>query len=231
VSIFFRPRPMADTAKDGATVSQKKGAPKAEKPAEDAKQPAAPTTVDTPEDCARTVVLFGCLRKSEAAAIRALWPNVEAVQFSSRKVSHTAVVFKTPADAEAAAKVGMTEIAGKPVRVAMKDTPEQHQKRKEQRLRSVLLFLPTAVTEEDLRVAFPGAETAFVHVSQKGAAAAGRTATVTFRTMEEATAAVGRAVEVKGAPVTPMAPGTPPPGTTEPPASKPAKKKRKKAAD
>jgi len=262
---------MANIAKDGAKASQKKGskkkgAPKAGKEAavgaaaEDAPKAAVPKKAETskrvfnPEHCARTMMVFGCSPKVGEAAYRAKWPDMVSVYIPPRtrqRIGPSAVLFKTSAEAEAAAKVGMTEIAGERARVEMQETPEQREKRMEQRQRSVILSsLPAGSTEKDVRAAFPSAETVLVHVNKKGET--NGWATVTVRTKEEAAAAAGRAVEVMGASIVPFVPGQRPPapeaskkrkaaepspaaptptaGTTEPQGSKPAKKKPKKAA-
>jgi len=272
---------MADTAKDGAKARRRnggkkeakkavEGAPKGEavqkqpqtaetkpgpKPSTGSKKSAKPKKVLNPEDCARTVMVFECPRRLNKDAVRARWPSAEAVHFLIRNMCPTSamsVLFKTPAEAQAAAKDGTVEIAGATLRVAMHETPEQIAKRMDQRQRRVFLSsLPSDVTEADVLKAFPEAESVWLHKNKKGEA--NGWATVTLRTVEAAAAAAGVEVEVKGVKVTPIANGQKPPatessnkrkaaepspsaaqpstGTAEPgEASKPAKKKLKKAA-
>jgi len=275
------PMPMADTAKDGAKAPKRKGAKKAAKKAvegapkgetvqnqpqaadtkpgskasTDPKKSEEPKRVYTPEDDARTVMVFGCSPKVTKEAVRARWPSAEVVHFLMRSNRHTgtvSVLFTTTADALAAAKDGTVEIAGEKLRVAMHETPEQKAKRLEQRQRSVSVSsLPSGVTEADVLQAFPGAEAVILHKNKQKGEANGW-ATVTLRTAEAAAGAARVQVEVKGVKVTPFTCGLRPPATesskkrkaaelsptaqpstatAEPgEASKPAKKKLKKAA-
>jgi hypothetical protein len=252
--------PMADTAKDGAKASRRNGGKKAAKqaseaPPKDSTKSDQPTRVHNPEDDARSVIVFECSPKVNEDAVRARWPSTESVHFFSRKNRGTgamSVIFKTVADAVAAAKDGTVEIAGEKLRVAMHETSEQRAERMAQRQRGVSVFsLPSGVTEADVLKAFPEAESVWLHKNKKGEA--NGWATVTLRTVEAAAAAAGVEVEVKGVKVTPIANGQKPPatessnkrkaaepspsaaqpstGTAEPgEASKPAKKKLKKAA-
>jgi len=250
------PMPMADTAKDGAKASRRNGGKKAAKkavqnPTKDPKKSEEPKRVYNPEDDVRTVMVFGCSPKVTKEAVRARWPSAEAFPFHSRNKGPRGVMpvlFKTVADAEAAAKDGMVEIAGEKLRVAMHETPEQKAKRMDQRQRGVsVCSLPSGVTEADVLKAFPGAESASLHKNKQGEA--NGWATVILRTTEAAAAVSGVEVEVKGAKVTPFADGKRPPATksskkrkaavlsstvepsTEPgEASNPPKKKLKKAA-
>jgi len=269
---------MADTAKGEAKAPKRKGAKKAAKKAvegapkgetvqnqpqaaetklgpnrsTDPKKSEEPKRVYTPEDDARTVMVFGCSPTVTKEAVRARWPSAEVVHFLMRSNRHTgtvSVLFTTTADALAAAKDGTVEIAGEKLRVAMHETPEQKAKRLEQRQRSVSVSsLPSGVTEADVLQAFPGAEAVILHKNKQKGEANGW-ATVTLRTVEAAAAVSGVEVEVKGAKVTPFADGKRPPATksskkrkaadlsstvepsTEPgEASNPPKKKLKKAA-
>jgi len=196
------PMPMADTAKDGAKAPKRKGAKKAAKKAvegapkgetvqnqpqaadtkpgskasTDPKKSEEPKRVYTPEDDARTVMVFGCSPTVTKEAVRARWPSAEVVHFLMRSNRHTgtvSVLFTTTADALAAAKDGTVEIAGEKLRVAMHETPEQKAKRLEQRQRSVSVSsLPSGVTEADVLQAFPGAEAVILHKNkQKGGCA------------------------------------------------------------
>jgi len=171
---------MADTAKDGAKASRRNGGKKAAKkavqnPTKDPKKSEEPKRVYNPEDDVRTVMVFGCSPKVTKEAVRARWPSAEAFPFHSRNKGPRGVMpvlFKTVADAEAAAKDGMVEIAGEKLRVAMHETPEQKAKRMDQRQRGVsVCSLPSGVTEADVLKAFPGAEAVILHKNkQKGEA-------------------------------------------------------------
>jgi len=240
---------MADTAKDGAKARRRnggkkeakkavEGAPKGEavqkqpqtaetkpgpKPSTGSKKSAKPKKVLNPEDCARTVMVFECPRRLNKDAVRARWPSAEAVHFLIRNMCPTSamsVLFKTPAEAQAAAKDGTVEIAGATLRVAMHETPEQIAKRMDQRQRRVFLSsLPSDVTEADVLKAFPEAESVWLHKNKQGEA--NGWATVTLRTVEAAAAAgAGVGVEVKGVKVTPFA------NVQKPPATESSKKRK-----
>jgi len=234
--------------------AQKAAKTAAEATPKDSTKSDQPMRVHNPEDDARSVIVFECSPKVKEDAVRARWPSAESVHFFSRKNRGTgamSVIFKTVADAVAAAKDGTVEIAGEKLRVAMHETSEQRAERMAQRQRGVSVSsLPSGVTEADVLKAFPEAESVWLHKNKKGEA--NGWATVTLRTVEAAAAAAGVEVEVKGVKVTPIANGQKSPApessnkrkaaepspsaaqpstdATKPSASKPAKKKLKKAA-
>jgi len=250
-----KPDPEPSTGEAVQTQPQVAETKPSPQPPTDSKKSEEPKRVYTPEDDARTVMVFGCSPTVTKEAVRARWPSAEVVHFLMRSNRHTgtvSVLFTTAADALAAAKDGTVEFAGEKLRVAMHETPEQKAKRLEQRQRSVSVSsLPSGVTEADVLQAFPGAEAVILHKNKQKGEANGW-ATVTLRTAEAAAGAARVEVEVKGVKVTPFICGLRPPATesskkrkaaelsptaqpstatAEPgEASKPAKKKLKKAA-
>jgi len=165
----------------------------------------------TPEENARTVVLFGCPTKVTEASVLAQFPSAEQAKFRlNKKKKFTGLVvlrFKTKADAEAFVKNDV-KVDGKTVKAAMagnSESPEERTRRlREECSRRIHLSgLAPDVTPEEVQKAFPRAEATRLLKNRKGEFTG--QALVSFATANEAAAAVGHEVKVKGVKVTPVA--------------------------
>jgi len=218
---------MMDKMKDVPKVSKKDSGKKAKKevppaPKDDAKAPTE-RLLYTPEESARTVMLFGCPKKATEETLSAQFPSAEQVRLlfhKKRFAGRAHVRFTTKAQAEGLAKTGIIKIDGKFVRAVVFgkfESPEQKAKRQsEENSKKVHLSgLATDATEEDVRKAFPTAQSVRVIKNRKGESAG--QALVFFLSAEKAKAVVGRKVDVKGVKVTPIAAGDyKPPEAAEP---------------
>jgi len=177
----------------------------------------------TPEEIARTVVLRGCATKVTEASVLAQFPSAEQAKFwlNERKkfTGLVALRFKTKADAEAFVKNDV-KVDGKTVQAEMarnSESREERARRKSEECsrRIYLSGLAPDVTPEEVQEAFPRAKAAQLLKNRKGEFTG--QAFVYFQTANEAAAAVGHEVKVKGVKFTPGDSVYKSTGTTESP--------------
>jgi len=216
VDFFSQTIKMTDKTKDVPKVFKKEGGDKKAKKEVTATPKGAEKApmkqqASTPEENARTVVLFGCPTKVTEASVLAQFPSAEQAKFRlNKKKKFTGLVvlrFKTKADAEAFVKNDV-KVDGKIVKAAMagnSESPEERTRRQHEECsrRIHLSGLAPDVTPEEVQKAFPRAEATRLLKNRKGEFTG--QALVSFATANEAAAAVGHEVKVKGVKVTPVA--------------------------